>query len=417
MVLGGVCWRWVVCAGAARRYTSTVPVRGLATPVATAVLEHRGFGTPTAAGPVASRRSVSHSVCVLLLLLVVVKLRPGLRGPTAVVTLFFKASKRLKRCCDGLVWHTMSESPLLRNNAPSTLLPWGEWDRPDGLETLSNLQCFAVFVNAIIGTGVFALPFAVHRAGWMLSLIVLVVCAFFGWLTAGWTIESCARAGAMVRVPPQPDADRAGPEPALSLNAGAGDRRRGKTEVAALATGINDSHLMLGWERTDFSKLARLFLGRWGQRALLWLTAAQCYTVLWAYTSVFSSSAAGIVFEYGGLQNGRCVQPLDDPSNAPACTMVYYICVLCFAAIVVPLTLLEIEEQANVQLALTAYRFLALGVMIATLGVAMSRTDNFKVATFEPALDKVRICHFTSTLQFTTPMDRWTQSAGLRHRD
>ena len=325
----------------------------------------------------------------------------------------FKASWR----CGGLAWLTMSDSPLLRNNAPSTLLPWGEWDRPDGLETLSNLQCFAVFVNAIIGTGVFALPFAVHHAGWMLSLIVLVVCAFFGWLTAGWTIESCARAGAIVRVPPQPAADRAGPEPALSLNAGAGDRRRGKTEVAALATGINDSHLVLGWERTDFSKLARLFLGRWGQRALLWLTAAQCYTVLWAYTSVFSSSAAGIVFEYGGLQNGRCVQPLDDPSNASACTMVYYSCVLCFAAIVVPLTLLEIEEQANVQLALTAYRFLALGVMIATLGVAMSRTENFQVATFEPALEKVRSCHFTSTLQFATPMDRWTQSTGLRHRD
>ena len=55
------------------------------------------------------------------------------------------------------------------------LLPWGEWDRPDGLETISKLQCYAVFINAIIGTGVFALPFAVHSAGWGLSLAVLVV--------------------------------------------------------------------------------------------------------------------------------------------------------------------------------------------------------------------------------------------------
>lgn len=284
----------------------------------------------------------------------------------------------------------MSNTRLLRSAEPPALLPWREWDRPDGLETLSNVQCFAVFVNAIIGTGVFALPYAVHHAGWLLSLAVLAVCAFFGWLTAGWTIEVCARAGAMVRAPPQAKAGRLEPEPPLSLNAATGERQRGKTEVAALATGENGSRLVLGWERTDFSMLARLFLGSWGQRTLLWLTAAQCYTVLWAYTSVFSSSAAAIVFEYGGLENGRCVQPLDDPSNAPDCAMVYYICVLCFAAIVVPLTLLEIEEQANVQLLLTAYRFLALGVMIATLGVAMVRTDNVQVTTLDPALRKVR---------------------------
>jgi len=285
----------------------------------------------------------------------------------------------------------MSDAPLLRGSASPALLPWGEWDRPDGLVTLSKLQCFAVFVNAIIGTGVFALPFAVHRAGWLLSLCVLVVCAFFGWLTAGWTIESCARAGAIVRAPPEPEAGNRSPEPPLSLNAATSDRQRGKAEVAsAVAAGVKDTRLMLGWERTDFTRLARLFLGPLGQRVLLWLTAAQCYTVLWAYTSVFSTSAAGIVFEFGGLQNGRCVQPLDDPSNAPDCTMVYYICVLCFAAMVIPLTLLEIEEQANVQLALTAYRFLALGLMIATLAVAMARTDNVRVATIEPALRNVR---------------------------
>eukprot|EP01043_Picozoa_sp_COSAG02_P079590 COSAG02_NODE_18496_length_934_cov_1.029904_1_plen_167_part_10 len=123
---------------------------------------------------------------------------------------------------------SMSNAPLLRSTAPPALLPWGEWDRPDGLETLSNVQCFAVFVNAIIGTGVFALPFAVHHAGWVLSLAVLLVCAFFGWLTAGWTIEVCARAGAMVRAPPKAAAGRSGPEPALSLNAAAGDRRRAR---------------------------------------------------------------------------------------------------------------------------------------------------------------------------------------------
>lgn len=44
----------------------------------------------------------------------------------------------------------MSDAPLLRGSASPALLPWGEWDRPDGLMTLSKLQCFAVFVNAII---------------------------------------------------------------------------------------------------------------------------------------------------------------------------------------------------------------------------------------------------------------------------
>ena len=86
-------------------------------------------------------------------------------------------------------------APALRGagaGAPA-LLPWGEWDRPDGLRTSSRVQCYAVLVNAIIGTGVFALPFAVHNTGWLLVLGVLAVCAFFGWLTAGWTIESCAQ--------------------------------------------------------------------------------------------------------------------------------------------------------------------------------------------------------------------------------
>ena len=39
----------------------------------------------------------------------------------------------------------MSDAPLLRGSASPALLPWGEWDRPDGLVTLSKLQCTASF--------------------------------------------------------------------------------------------------------------------------------------------------------------------------------------------------------------------------------------------------------------------------------
>ena len=156
--------------------------------------------------------------------------------------------------------------------------------------------------------------------------------------------------------------------------------------IHAAAPGAVDYRLMLGWERTDFAALSRLFLGPCGQRALVYLTAAQCYTVLWAYTSVISSSLASIVFEYGGLENGRCVMPLDKPTNAAHCELVYYVCVGAFATLVVPLTMLDIEEQANVQLALTAYRFLALGVMIVTLLISMAQTTDVQTRTFAPAL-------------------------------
>jgi len=52
--------------------------------------------------------------------------------------------------------------------------------------------------NLIVGTGALTLPAAFHDAGWLLSIIIIVLLAFMSYLTATFVVEAMASANALV---------------------------------------------------------------------------------------------------------------------------------------------------------------------------------------------------------------------------
>lgn len=60
-----------------------------------------------------------------------------------------------------------------------------------------SLQVGLIYVfNLIVGTGALTLPAAFARAGWLLSLMLIILLAFVGFVTVTFIIEtlSCANA-------------------------------------------------------------------------------------------------------------------------------------------------------------------------------------------------------------------------------
>ena len=62
----------------------------------------------------------------------------------------------------------------------------------------SPLTGLIYIFNLIVGTGALTLPAAFHDAGWLLSMIIIILLAFMSYLTATFVIESMASANAMV---------------------------------------------------------------------------------------------------------------------------------------------------------------------------------------------------------------------------
>ncbi|XP_022233734.1 transmembrane protein 104 homolog isoform X3 [Drosophila obscura] len=69
--------------------------------------------------------------------------------------------------------------------------------RPEPAPTYSNLVGFIFIFNLIVGTGALTLPGVFAKAGWMLSLIVIILLATISYMTVTFVIEAMACANAI----------------------------------------------------------------------------------------------------------------------------------------------------------------------------------------------------------------------------
>ena len=68
----------------------------------------------------------------------------------------------------------------------------------DGQAQYSPITGLIYIFNLIVGTGALTLPAAFHDAGWLLSIIIIVLLAFMSYLTATFVVEAMASANALV---------------------------------------------------------------------------------------------------------------------------------------------------------------------------------------------------------------------------
>ena len=113
------------------------------------------------------------------------------------------------------------------------------------------------------------------------------------------------------------------------------------------------------------SEMCELFVGRWLKIVFLILLVIYTFLALLSYSTVTGSAwSVNIPLNFGTLE--RCTDQdfLHQILPHGGCLNAYRFCLFLFAVVVIPLSLLDLKEQAIVQLILGLLRFFTLGAII-----------------------------------------------------
>lgn len=125
-------------------------------------------------------------------------------------------------------------------------------------------------------------------------------------------------------------------------------------------------------------ELCEVFLTQWGKYSYMMIWTLNCFLTGWSFTTVAGSAwATNIPFNTPTVE--QCTA--DDflgaliPEYTP-CRNAYMLCVLIFAMIVVPLSLLDLTEQAFLHTVLGILRFVTIGMIVIYCVVKLSTGTN-----------------------------------------
>ena len=205
------------------------------------------------------------------------------------------------------------------------------------MKSYGSFVGFCVILNYTVGSGFLGVPYVFYHTGLVAGLATLAIVSAAVALPAMWTLETMARAQAL---------ETAANQPSL------------QTSYQSFRVG---SH-----RRFEIAELCRTFLGPFAGN--LYLVALLIYQFLSQWMAGPTAAAAWackIPFDSIRFQQCRQNDFLDvyQPTN-DGCWNSYALCVLLFAVVVVPLSCLELKEQAVVQVVMALVRFAIIGSMI-----------------------------------------------------
>lgn len=302
--------------------------------------------------------------------------------------------------------------------ANATMVPAGHKNAKKGkLVGFTPFTAVCFTLNYTIGTGFLVLPWAFHRGGLILSTITMIGSSVIADLCASYVLETMARAAAAhdgEQEKERGDRDEGNEEEKLDgdeynessmrvnfnstekyvldllvgidngermpmLMIGEGRNDPCHPQIVAESTKANESYQSLAQRgetiatgggggapiandesfssellfitddrRFETTTLCEIYLGPWGSRSYTFSLATYLYLVTWAYSSVFALAVATLA---------PIPMIMDDP---------YPVYVVVFAAIVIPMTLRDLEDQRVVQVFLTVCKVTRMILMIGT---------------------------------------------------
>ena len=219
----------------------------------------------------------------------------------------------------------------------------------DGMINSCNHKGFSAFtavcftVNFMVGTGFLTLPWAFVQGGLILSTILIISSSILCDAIKDHTLESMARAEAIVPISESTQNVENKDENVNNLN-NLENNQQEKEDINE----NDESPLLVKDRKFEMSDLCLVFLGE--KAAILWacLLSITIFLSLWAYTVVFITVFLDLV----SVTNNRDV-------NAAIYTFF-------FALIVVPLACLELKEQIPIQILLASSRIIMFLFMVFT---------------------------------------------------
>ena len=220
----------------------------------------------------------------------------------------------------------------------------------------------ALSINYIIGSGFLLLPWVFSQVGVVLALTIFALTAIFSFASVSFIVNSTYLAHELSdKLLPSISSgnlmDRIQPSSSSSASVGIGIGRR--SEYGSIESGqpvsqdkcdINNQLAMV--EMTD---LCDFYLGNPGKVVYLLQLCLFLYGSLWAYAGVFAVTLSSIH------------SPVVYIPFLGVYRLSYYVCLLMFSSIAVPLSILNLSEQVSMQVVMTACRFLMFLLMISTV--------------------------------------------------
>lgn len=121
----------------------------------------------------------------------------------------------------------------------------------------------------------------------------------------------------------------------------------------------------------ELTELCELFLGKRFKNCYIFVLSMYMLGVLWSFSSVFATSAAENIPVFF-LNDGKTCDIEEDPHG---CLWNYRFFLGIFAAVVIPLSCLELKEQVCVQVTMSMARFLVMGLLMLTVSFAETCPD------------------------------------------
>ena len=189
-------------------------------------------------------------------------------------------------------------------------------------------------------------PLHLHKTGLVLGVLALFGMAFLANIAMTYILEVCAR-GELLDNPDAfaTDGGVEGVSEAGSVNLGgmspALRRQIGSSQNLPLLLTVKK-------RKYEMPTLCSMFLGHWGRASYMLCLSIYIYGALLAYATVFSNAVAAMF-------------PLPEGVDS------YAIYLALFAALVIPLSCLELTEMVSIQMALAVCRVLMVACMVGTV--------------------------------------------------
>eukprot|EP00457_Paulinella_chromatophora_P005261 gb/GEZN01005275.1/.p1 GENE.gb/GEZN01005275.1/~~gb/GEZN01005275.1/.p1 ORF type:complete len:563 (-),score=63.82 gb/GEZN01005275.1/:137-1729(-) len=216
---------------------------------------------------------------------------------------------------------------------------------------------FAVYINYLIGTGVFSLPLAFYASGWFLALVSFLVFGCLSLLTALWIPDVMSRTQGLLAT-------------SVATSSSLSSLSSNEAAYKILTPKPTLEQLQLSYRRLDYTLMCEVFGGTYLKYACQIIVMFYGWSCLWGYVVVFSSSMDSVFFQY--VLGQECDMLT---AHSAGCEAGYYLWLFFFSVFCISMFTRDISEQAGVQTFMTAYRFFTLVLMMTTVMVALQVSE------------------------------------------
>lgn len=260
---------------------------------------------------------------------------------------------------------------------------WQRWvsrgedlDRPPkGPKSVNIFLGFFFIVNFCLGTGFLGIPYAFFHTGLPAAIATLLIIAFVSWNNATWEVEVMARAQAVASLKNSTSNSVTEDTDETSKNAFISEKT---PEIFQKDDSGHPKYEILLTRKFEPTELCEIFFNRWMKYLYLLVMTVYIFLTGWSYSTVAGSAwASNIPFHTSSLQqcSGSDFHNNLIPENE-GCASAYRFCLFLFGVVVIPFSLVDLSEQAFVQMILGFMRFFTVGAIVLYTIVRLAQDGN-----------------------------------------